>query len=347
MTSTRLSQRISVLTIVTVCIIVLGCAPIPQSATDATGPASASDPLPSWNDGPAKQAIIDLVARVTDPTTADFVPEPERIATFDNDGCLWSEQPMYYQVVFAIDRVREMAADHPEWNDLQPYKAAIEGDMEALVASGEHGLVEIVAATHTGMTTSEFQESVRQWIATARHPETNRLYTEMIFQPMLEVLEYLRDNGFKTFIVSGGGIDFLRVWAEDAYGVPPEQVVGSSVVTAFEMRDDGPVLMRQPEIDFVDDKEGKPVGIHRHIGRRPILAFGNSDGDFQMLEWTTAGPGPRLGLYAHHDDGEREWAYDRESSIGRLDRGLDEAPKRGWVVVSMKQDWKRVFAFEE
>ncbi len=319
-----------------------GCAPAP-SGTEPAATAAAVDPLPSWNDGASKQSILDFVARVTDPASSGFVPENERIATFDNDGCLWSEQPAYFQLFFALDRVREMAPDHPEWRDSPTLRAAIDGDVEALKAAGEHGLIEIVAATHTGMTTAEFQRSAAAWIATARHPTTGRLYTDMVFQPMLEVLDHLRANGFKTFIVSGGGIDFLRVWAEDVYGVPPEQVVGSSVVTKFEMRDDGPVLVRLPEIDFIDDKAGKPVGIDRHIGRRPIAAFGNSDGDLQMLQWTTAGDGARLGVLIHHTDADREWAYDRESHIGRLDVALDEAATRGWTVVSMRDDWKVVY----
>jgi len=319
-----------------------GCAPAP-SGTEPAVTAAASDPLPSWNDGVAKRSILDFVVRVTDPASPDFVAGPERIATFDNDGTLWSEQPAYFQLFFALDRVREMAPEHPEWRDSPALRAAIDGDVEALKAVGEHGLVEIIAATHTGMTIAEFQRAVAAWIATARHPTTGRLYTEMVFQPMLEVLDYLRARGFKTFIVSGGGIDFLRVWAEDAYGIPPEQVVGSSVVTKFEMRDDGPALVRLPEIDFVDDKEGKPVGIDRHIGRRPIAAFGNSDGDLQMLQWTTAGDGARLGVIIHHTDADREWAYDRESHIGRLDVALDEAAARGWTVVSMKDDWNVMY----
>lgn len=322
----------------------VGCAPSPPpSQTEATT-APAANPLPSWNDGAARQSIVDFVARVTDPASPDFVPETERIAVFDNDGCLWSEQPVYFQLFFAMDRVREMAPEHPEWRDRPALKAAIDGDMDALESAGTHGLVEVIAATHTGMTTSEFQVAVRGWIDTARHPTTGRPYTRMVFQPMLEVLDYLRANGFATFIVSGGGIDFLRVWSEEVYGIPPEQVVGSSVVTKFEMWDDGPVLVRLPEIDFIDDKEGKPVGIDRHIGRRPIAAFGNSDGDLQMLQWTTVGqPGARLGVIIHHTDGEREWAYDRDSHIGRLDAALDEAPTRGWTVVDMKQDWKVIY----
>jgi len=303
----------------------------------------ASDPLPSWNDGAVKQAIVSFVEATTDAAGPDFVPEPERIAVFDNDGTLWSEQPAYFQLLFAVDRVKSMAPEHPEWKKTQPFQAVLEGDMKTLAAAGEHGLLEIVMATHAGMTTGEFEKIASDWLATARHPTTGRPYTEMVFQPMLELLDYLRGNGFKTFIVSGGGIEFMRPWTEEVYGIPPEQVVGSSIKTAYEVRDGEPVLVRKPELDFIDDKAGKPVGINSHIGRRPIAAFGNSDGDFQMLEWTTAGDGARLGMLIHHTDAEREWAYDRDSHIGRLDRGLDEAADRGWVVVDMKNDWTVVY----
>jgi phosphoglycolate phosphatase-like HAD superfamily hydrolase len=304
------------------------------------------DPLPSWNEGAAKQSVLDFVARVSDPASPDFVPAAERIATFDNDGTLWSEKPVYFQLLFAIDRVKAMAAEHPEWKDKQPFKGVLEGDLAAVAATGEHGLLELVMASHAGMTTAEFEEIVEEWLATARHPELDRPYTELVYQPMLEVLDYLRANGFKTFITSGGGIEFMRPWVEEVYGIPPEQVVGSSIKVEFEVRDGQPVLMRLPEIDFIDDKEGKPVGIHKFIGRRPVAAFGNSDGDFQMLEWTTAGEGARLGVIIHHTDAEREWAYDRDSHVGRLDRGLDEAAERGWLVVDMKTDWMTVFATE-
>jgi hypothetical protein len=326
--------------VVTLGVAHIGCAPQSdvQSALEV-----AVDPLPSWNEGAARQSIVDFVARVTDPASADFVPEEERIATFDNDGTLWSEQPAYFQLLFAIDRVKALAPEHPEWAKKQPFKAVLDGDMEALAAAGEHGLIEIVAATHAGMTTAEFEAVASDWIATAKHPTTGRPYTEMVYQPMLELLDYLRANGFKTFIVSGGGIEFMRPWTEEVYGIPPEQVVGSSIKTKFEMHDGQPVLMRLPEIDFIDDKDGKPVGINSHIGRRPIAAFGNSDGDLQMLQWTAAGDGPSFCLYVHHTDAEREWAYDRDSHIGRLDKGLDEAGARGWTVVDMKNDWKVVF----
>jgi hypothetical protein len=305
--------------------------------------AQAADPLPSWNETTAKRAVVAFVEKVTTPGSPDLVPPAERIAVFDNDGTLWSEQPMYVQLAFALDRVKTLAPQHPEWRDQQPFKAALEGDMKALAESGEHGLLELVMATHAGTTTEEFAAIVAAWLATARHPKYGRPYTELVYQPMLELLAYLRANGFRTFIVSGGGIEFMRPWAERVYGVPPEQVVGSSIRTKYELRDGKPVLVRLPQLDFIDDKAGKPVGIHRHIGRRPILAFGNSDGDFQMLEWTTAGAGPRLGLIVHHDDADREYAYDRQSAVGRLDRALDEAARRGWVVVSMERDWKRIF----
>ena len=306
--------------------------------------AQPADPLPSWSDGAAKARIVGFVQAVTDAAGKNHVAPSDRIAVFDNDGALWSEQPMYVQLAFALDRVKALAPQHPEWRDRQPFKAALEGDTKALAESGEHGLLELVMATHAGSTTEEFAAIVADWLATARHPRFGRPYTALVYQPMLELLAYLRANGFKTFIVSGGGIEFMRPWAEQVYGVPPEQVVGSSIRTKYEVRDGRPALVRLPEIDFIDDKAGKPVGIQRHIGRRPILAFGNSDGDFQMLEWTTSGAGARLGLIVHHDDGDREYAYDRRSAMGRLDKGLDEAAQRGWVVVSMKDDWKRVFA---
>jgi hypothetical protein len=326
--------------IIAVTLVLAGCA---APAPVADEPRMAIDRLPSWNDTAARSAIIDFIERVTDPASPDFVPEAERIATFDNDGCLWAEQPAYFQLLFIIDRVKALAPEHPEWATQQPYQAVLEGDMGALAASGERGLLELAMATHAGMTTEEFETVVTGWLATARHPVTGKPYTEMVYQPMLELLDYLRANGFKTFIVSGGGIEFMRPWTERVYGIPPEQVVGSSIRTEYEVRDGVPVLVRLPELNFIDDKEGKPVGINAHIGRRPIMAFGNSDGDFQMLEWTTASPGARLGVLIHHTDAEREWAYDRASHIGRLDRGLDEAADRGWVVVDMKEDWRTIF----
>lgn len=286
---------------------------------------------------------MDFVTRVTDPDGPDFVPASQRIATFDNDGTLWGEKPMYFQLLFAIDRVKAMAPEHPEWKTKQPFKGVLEGDTKAVAATGEHGIVQLVMASHAGMSTTEFERIVKDWLATAKHPGLKRPYTELVYQPMLELLRYLRANGFKTFITSGGGIEFMRPWVEEVYGIPPEQVVGSAIGLDYKVVDGKPTLVRKPEIAFVDDKAGKPVGIHRHIGRRPLAAFGNSDGDFEMLEWTTAGDGPRLGVLIHHTDAEREWAYDRESSVGKLARGLDEAESRGWVVVDMKQDWKVVF----
>jgi phosphoglycolate phosphatase-like HAD superfamily hydrolase len=312
------------------------------AGTAAAG-GHASPVLPSWQDGAARDAITAFVAAVTDPASPEFVPPPERIAVFDNDGCLWAEQPLYFQLAFALDRVRALAPEHPEWQDQQPFKAALAGDLKAVFAGGEAALLELVMASHAGMTPDEFAAVVADWLATARHPTRDARYVELVYQPMLEVLEYLRANGFKTFIVSGGGIEFLRVFAEDVYGIPPEQVIGSSIRTELQVRDGEPVLIRLPEINFIDDKAGKPVGINQHIGRRPLAAFGNSDGDLQMLQWTTAGPGRRLGVIVHHTDAEREWAYDRESSIGRLDTALDQAEFRGWVVVDMQQDWRQVF----
>ncbi len=304
--------------------------------------SQAKDPMPSWNDAAAKKTIVSFVEKTTAKDSADFVPAAERIAVFDNDGTLWSEQPMYFQAIFIFDRIKELAPQHPEWISKEPFASVLKGDVNAALAGGEHALLEMTMATHAGMTAEEFEKSVTHWVSTAKHPTTGRLYTEMVFQPMLEVLAYLRANGYKTFIVSGGGIDFMRPWAERVYGIPPEQVVGSSIKAKYEVRDGKPVLIKVPELNFIDDKEGKPIGIHQHIGRRPIMAFGNSDGDFQMLEWTTGGSGPRLGLLVHHDDAEREWAYDRESHMGRLERGLDEGPERGWVIISMKDDWRRV-----
>ena len=304
----------------------------------------AGEFLPSWNDGANKARIVSFVQTVTDPTSRSFVPPAERIAVFDNDGTLWTEQPVYFQLAFILDRVKALAPQHPEWRTQEPFKSVLAGDLAGVAASGEHGLLEMMAATHAGMTTDEFRTIVSDWLATARHPRFNRPYTELTYAPMKELLAYLRANGFKTFIVSGGGVEFVRVFSERVYGVPPEQVVGSSLRTQDEVRGGKPVIARLPEVEFIDDKAGKPVGINRYIGRLPILAFGNSDGDFEMLEYTSSAPGPRLGLIVHHDDGEREYAYDRKSSVGRLERGLDEAAQRGWVVVSMKSDWRTVYS---
>jgi hypothetical protein len=324
-------------------LLALGCAaPTPSTPAPAT-PAPAIDPLPSWNDGAAKRAIVAFVDRVTAEGGADFVPPPERIATFDNDGTLWAEQPIYFQLQFALDRVQALAPEHPDWKKKEPFSHLLAGDMEAFMAGGEKSLMAAMAVAHAGMTTDEFAATVGDWLAGAKHPRTQRPYTRMVYQPMLELLAYLRAEGFKTFIVSGGGVEFMRVFAESVHGVPPEQVVGSQGKLEFELRDGKPVLVKLPEAQFVDDKEGKPAGIQTFIGRRPIAAFGNSDGDLQMLQWTTAGPGARFGLIVHHTDAEREWAYDRESHIGKLDRALDEAQAKGWTVVSMKDDWSRIF----
>jgi hypothetical protein len=306
-------------------------------------PAAAQDPLPSWNDTGPKKAIIAFVARVTKPGTPDFVPVNQRIATFDNDGTLWAEQPVYFQFEFAIDRIKLLSAGHPEWKTQEPFASLMEGDIPRALARGEQDVVDAISATHAGMTTEAFERIARDWIRTKRDARFKRTYISLVYQPMIELLDYLRANGFKTFIVSGGGIEFMRPWTERVYGIPPEQVVGSSIKTRFQMRDGRPVLFRLPEINFIDDKVGKPLGINQHIGRRPIAAFGNSDGDLQMLQWTAAGNGPRFCLYVHHTDAEREWAYDRKSSIGRLDRGLDEATQRGWMVVDMRKDWKTIF----
>jgi hypothetical protein len=305
--------------------------------------AAAADPLPSWNDTPRKRAILAFVERVTRPGSPGFVPVSERIATFDNDGTLWSEQPLYVQQVFAIDRVKALAPLHPEWKTRQPFQALLEGDVKALAAGGDRAVMELLVATHTGMTTEAFDATIRDWLATAKDPRTGRHYTELVYQPMLELLAYLRASGFKTFIVSGGGVEFMRPWTERAYGIPPEQVIGTSFKLRFELRDGRPVLLRLPELQFVDDNVAKPVGIELAIGRRPLAAFGNSDGDLQMLQWTTGNDRPGFALLVHHTDGEREWAYDRASSVGRLDVALDEAGRRGWSVVDMKADWKVVY----
>ncbi len=305
---------------------------------------AATDPLPSWNDGTSKSAITAFVQAVTDKSSADYVQPSERIAVFDNDGTLWSEQPAYFQLYFVIDRVKAMVAEHPEWKTQQPYQAVLEGDMKALAASGKKGLVELVMTTHAGMTTDEFAEIVKKWIQTAQHPTLHKPYTQLVFKPMLELLEYLRANDFKTFIVSGGGIEFMRPWVEGVYGIPPEQVVGSSIVSKFEMRDGKPVLVREAKLNFIDDKEGKPVGINQHIGRRPIFAFGNSDGDLQMMQYTTLGTDKkRFAGIVHHTDGKREFAYDRESHMGRLDKALVDAESNGWTVVDMKKEWKVIY----
>jgi len=305
--------------------------------------SQGAEPLSSWNEGKTKAAIMQFVEKVTTPGSPDFVDEPERIAVFDNDGTLWSEQPVYFQLYFAVDRIKALAPQHPEWSSTEPYASILNDDLNKAMSGGMKAISEIVMASHTGMTTEAFETVVKDWIAGARHPKTKKKYTEMVYQPMLELLAYLREKGFKTYIVSGGGIEFMRPWTEEVYGIPPEQVIGSSVKTAYVVEDGKPVIKRLPEMNFIDDKEGKPVGINLHIGRRPLAAFGNSDGDLQMLEWTMAGAGPRFALYVHHTDAEREWAYDRESHIGKLDKGLDRAQADGWTVVDMKKDWKVVY----
>ncbi len=301
--------------------------------------AQDPDPLPSWNDGQAKTAVLNFVRQTTREGSPDFVPVAERIAVFDNDGTLWAEKPLYFQVFFALDRVKALAPKHPEWQTQEPFASLLKGDLEGAMKGGDKALVDIVMATHAGMTTQEFEQDVKAWIATARHPQTKMLFTDMVYQPMLELLAYLRANGFKTFIVSGGGIEFMRPWTEAVYGVPPEQVVGSSIKTQYEMRPDGPALMRLPQVNFIDDKAGKPVGINDHIGRRPVAAFGNSDGDQQMLEWTTVGQkGARLALLVHHTDAKREYTYDKGA-----EKALAEAANRNWTVVDMQKDWKTVY----
>ena len=309
---------------------------------DNGGVIHAADALESWHDTPTKRSIMEFVSRVTDPSSADFVPLAERIAVFDNDGTLWSEQPYYFQLAFALHRVQSMAASHPEWKEKQPFKAAIEGDVPTILGNGGW-LMELILTTHAGLTSEEFDTVVRDWIATARHPKTKKLYTQMVFQPMLELMSYLRANGFKTWIVSGGGIDFMRAWAQRVYGIPPEQVVGSTVKHQFKLRDGQAVLVRTPEFHFINNAQGKPMAISRHIGRRPIAAFGNSDGDLHMLRWTASGKGRRLAVLIHHTDSQREWAYDRKSPIGRLDKALDVAQNKGWTITNMRRDWKVIY----
>lgn len=327
---------IFVRTLVLVLLLLLG-------ACAATRPQPGADPLPSWNDGTVKQSILGFLSDVTDPSGGDFIAVPDRVAVFDNDGTLWSEKPTYFQFLFVLDRVRALAADHPEWKSQQPFQAVLENDPEALAAAGEHGVLELIKATSSGMTTEEFGAAVSDWIASARHPVSGLPFTAMVFQPMLELMDLLRENGFSVYIVSGGGTGFMRPWVEKVYGVPPQNVVGSGPELRYELREDGPVIVREAALHFVNDKAAKPVGIERAIGRRPVLAAGNSDGDYEMLEWTTRGPGRRLGLIVHHTDAAREWAYDRASSEGRLDRALDAATVQGWTVVDMARDWRLVF----
>ena len=319
---------------------------MPEQKPQNIKPKETADPLPSWNDNNVKRSILDFVTRVSTEGGAEFVPPVERIAVFDNDGTLWCEQPTFFQALFAFDRIRQLAPQHPEWKTREPFASVLRGDEKSALAGGMHAIVEMAMASHAGTTTEEFAAIVTDWIATARHPKTGKLYTEMVYQPMLELLAYLCANGFKTFIVSAGGIEFMRVFSERVYGVPPEQVIGTSIRTKFELRNGEPVLVRLPEINFIDDGEGKPVGIQMHIGRRPLAAFGNADGDLQMLQWTAGGPGRRLMLLVDHTDAEREFVY-RVSPMGRLELALDEAHQRGWTVVSMKNDWKSIFSFDK
>ena len=343
-------MKLRVTALFALCCLLASCTAPPEEVRPQAAPAAqgaSADTLPSWNDGVPRKAIVDFVTKTTRQGDADFVPPAERVAVFDNDGTLWSEQPMYFQLAFALDRIEALAPKHPEWKTTQPFKGVLEGDLKSVLAAGEKGLMQIMAVSHAGNTTEEFEGIVKNWMAFARHPTTKRPYNEMVFHPMLEMLTYLRSNGYKTYIVSGGGVEFMRPWVERAYGIPPEQVVGSRAKVKYEVRDGAPVLLRLPEIDFIDDKAGKPVGIHQVIGRRPTIAFGNSDGDFEMLEWTTSGRGARFGLLVHHTDATREWAYDRASQIGALMRALDEAPTRGWTVVDMQRDWKVIYPFQK
>lgn len=333
-------RKISPLTTGLLALAFCSCSHVHHEGTGAT------DPLPSWNEGSAKESIMGFVAQVTDPASEKFVEIPDRIAVFDNDGNLWSEKPAYFQLFFALDRVKLLAPQHPEWATLQPFQSILEDDLETFFSFGEHGILEVVMATHAGNTTDEFEAEVKAWLSQARHPRFDRPYTDLVYQPMLELIRYLQLHDFTTFIVSGGGIEFMRPWVEEVYGIPRNQVIGSSIKTEFVIKDGNPVIVRLPEMDFIDDKEGKPVGIHRFIGRKPILCSGNSDGDLPMMQYTASGGPNSLMLYLHHTDPDREWAYDRNSPVGRLDKGLEEASARGWTVVSMKDDWKVVYPFE-
>lgn len=320
-----------------------GCSAAAIACLFFSAAAAGGEQLPSWHDSNSRDAIIDFVERTTTPGSADFVEVAKRIAVFDNDGTLWSEQPLYFQVLYMFDRVRDLAPDHPQWKSEEPFASVLKNDIKGALAGGDAALIKLAKATHGSISTEEFATEVSAWLAAAKHPTTGKPFTEMIYQPMLEVLDYLRANGYQTFIVSGGGIDFMRPWTGEVYGIPPEQVVGSSIKAEYRVIDGTPTIMKLPDLNFIDDKEGKPVAIHHHIGRRPVMAFGNSDGDFQMLEWTTAGDGPRLGVLVHHTDAEREWAYDRDSHIGQLARGLDEGTDRGWVIIDMQKDWRRIY----
>ncbi len=324
----------------------ISCTSNSENLNQVSENVEKSDPLPSWNEGATKSAIINYVSEVTNAESENFIAISDRIATFDNDGNLWSEQPAYFQLFFAIDRVKALAPEHPEWKTEQPFKAVLENDMEELAKQGEHGILKLVMATHAGNTTDEFEAIVKAWLATAKHPRFNRPYTDLVYQPMLELIKYLQENDFKTFIVSGGGIEFMRPWVEEVYEIPKDQVIGSSIKTKYEYNNGNPVIKRLPELDFIDDKEGKPEGIHKFIGRKPVFASGNSDGDLQMMRWAESNKLKSFMLYVHHTDSIREWAYDRKSHIGRLDKGLDEANEKGWTVIDMKEDWKIIYPFK-
>jgi hypothetical protein len=324
-----------------VAIMAMGCTKPAQDVSSST--TDTTDPLPSWNEGNTKSSIIDFVTKTTQEGSTDFIVPADRIACFDNDGTLWQEQPLYFQFAFALDRVRALAPEHPEWKTEQPFKAVLEGDMKTVMAGGKQALMQLMATTHAGMTTDEFEQFAKDWINTAKHPKTGLLYKDMVYQPMLELLTYLRAHGYKTFIVSGGGVDFMRAWTEEVYGIPKDQVVGSSVIVKYEVRDGKGVLIKLPELNFNDDKEGKPVGIHQYIGKRPVFTAGNSDGDYAMLQYTSTGSGPRFGMIIHHTDSIREVAYDRKSPIGHLEKALDDAKTYQWVIVNMKDDWKEVY----
>lgn len=335
------------ITILLVLLLLVACKENANSKkTPENNVAKIVDPLPSWNKGAAKQAILDYVNAVTTEGSDHFIPVSERIATFDNDGNLWSEQPAYFQLFFAMDRIKALAPEHPEWKTTQPYQSVLDNDMAKLMSYGEHGLIQIVMATHGNNTVKEFEQIVKDWLATAKHPRFDRPYTDLVYQPMLELINYMKANEFKTFIVSGGGIEFMRPWVEGVYGIPRDQVIGSSIKTKYDYNDGKPVIRRLPELNFIDDKEGKPEGINQFIGRKPVFASGNSDGDLQMMRWADSNTYPSFQLYVHHTDSIREWAYDRKSSIGRLDKGLDEANAKGWTVIDMKNDWKVVYPFE-
>jgi len=336
-----IAMKFNYLYFITIGLFFLSC-----ESTEVKQVETEADPLPSWNDGELKELIIQFVEKTTDIQSNDYVDIENRIATFDNDGTLWSEQPLYFQLAFAIDRIKEMAVDHPEWNEEEPFRSLLENDMDSLKKQGVQAIMKIVTTTHAGMTTEEFTQLVKDWTTESKHPRFDRAYTDLIYQPMLELLDYLRDHNYRTYIISGGGMDFMRAWTYDAYKIPSDQVFGSTIKTKFDYNDGMPVIRRLAEIDFIDDKEGKPVGIHRFIGKRPIFAAGNSDGDLQMVQWATSGEGPRFGLFIHHTDGEREYAYDRNSAIGHFDKAWDEALDKGWSIVDMKNDWKVIYPFE-